>query len=387
MAGPIPPESRYDRQERIPGWDQAALLAGKVLLVGAGATGNEVLKNLALLGVGRILVVDLDVIETTNLSRTVLFRPDDEGRPKAAVAAERVAVLNPDCQVRALHGDVRQVVGPGAIALADVVIGCVDNAAARLDVSEVCQYAGKPFLDCGIWAWDAALRVFAGDDGGPCFECVATEADLAQRDRRFSCTGLRRETISVGHAPTAVTPAALIGALTAQEAARLLCGQPISTGCEYKFEGAGPSFYRTALLRRRACPRHGTRYHLERLDLDSAAVTAGEVQAAVRERWGPGADVSLTRDLAIALSCPRCGRSESAARPVRGLSETAQQCPQCGAARQVTQTHRLEDLDQEPDRTLADLGLPDLDLLGVTTETDSYDVALTGGPLGRWLTD
>ena len=91
---------RYDRQKLIAWWDQERVAAARVLLVGAGALGNEVLKNLALTGVGRTLVWDPDTIERSNLSRTVLFREEDEGRNKAVVAAERTVAMNHDVLVR-----------------------------------------------------------------------------------------------------------------------------------------------------------------------------------------------------------------------------------------------------------------------------------------------
>src|SRR6516162_3801638 len=79
---------RYARHRLIPWWDQELLSLSKVLVVGAGALGNEVLKDLALLGVGHIMVVDFDVVELSNLSRSVLFSDSDIGRPKAQAAAE-----------------------------------------------------------------------------------------------------------------------------------------------------------------------------------------------------------------------------------------------------------------------------------------------------------
>ena len=74
---------RYGRLRLIPWWRQEKLAAARVLVVGAGALGNEVVKNLALLGVGTILIIDRDVVEPSNLSRSVLFRLADGGRPKA----------------------------------------------------------------------------------------------------------------------------------------------------------------------------------------------------------------------------------------------------------------------------------------------------------------
>src|SRR5438876_12352743 len=78
---------RYGRLRLIPWWRQDRLAAAKVLVVGAGALGNEVLKNLALLGVGTVYVIDLDDVEPPNLPRSVLFRAEDDGQAKAEVAA------------------------------------------------------------------------------------------------------------------------------------------------------------------------------------------------------------------------------------------------------------------------------------------------------------
>src|SRR5277367_6713270 len=88
-------EDRFARFRLISWWDQERLAGARVLVIGAGALGNEILKNLALLGIGRVFIADRDRVENSNLSRSILFRERDCGRPKAEVAAERAAEIYP----------------------------------------------------------------------------------------------------------------------------------------------------------------------------------------------------------------------------------------------------------------------------------------------------
>src|SRR3989304_8520910 len=95
-------EGRYDRHQLITWWDQNHVSQARVIVAGAGALGNEVLKLLALIGVGHILLVDFDNISPSNLTRMVLFREEDVGRPKVAVAVERIHDINPEVGVKAI---------------------------------------------------------------------------------------------------------------------------------------------------------------------------------------------------------------------------------------------------------------------------------------------
>src|SRR3954454_2230549 len=138
---------RYGRLRLIPWWRQEKLAAARVLVVGAGALGNEVVKNLALLGVGTTYLIDLDNVEPSNLSRSVLFRTIDGGRSKAEVAAERAREINPECTFVPVHGDVITDLGLGHFLDADVVIGCLDNREARLWVNRQCWKVQRPWVD------------------------------------------------------------------------------------------------------------------------------------------------------------------------------------------------------------------------------------------------
>jgi molybdopterin/thiamine biosynthesis adenylyltransferase len=105
LAPTVTAEDRFSRFRLIGWWDQEKLRQARVLVIGAGALGNEILKNLALLGFANIVVVDLDTIEASNLSRSVLYRDSDIGRPKADAAADGVRNIFPDAKVHAITAD------------------------------------------------------------------------------------------------------------------------------------------------------------------------------------------------------------------------------------------------------------------------------------------
>jgi molybdopterin/thiamine biosynthesis adenylyltransferase len=102
-------EGRFARLEAIDWWDQALLGRARVLVVGVGALGNEVIKNLSLLGVGNMTIVDMDRVEASNLSRSVLFRENDEGKPKAECAARAAVGIYPQTNATASLGTSRRM--------------------------------------------------------------------------------------------------------------------------------------------------------------------------------------------------------------------------------------------------------------------------------------
>ena len=130
-------------------FDIERVRSAKVLVIGAGAIGNEVLKNLALLGFGHVFILDRDIIEMSNLSRSVLYRASDSGRDKAAAAAEAVRALNPNVKVSWRTGDVTLDLGLGLLRRMDVVIGCLDNPEARLYINRASWKVGKAWIDAG----------------------------------------------------------------------------------------------------------------------------------------------------------------------------------------------------------------------------------------------
>jgi molybdopterin/thiamine biosynthesis adenylyltransferase len=255
-----PEDGRYHRQELISWWDQSRLAQARMLVVGAGALGNELLKALALLGVGHVLVIDMDRVENSNLSRCVLFRERDEGRFKAEVAAAAARELNPEIDVRGIVGDVRSDLGLGVFAAADIVLGGLDNREARLLVNERCWRAATPWIDGAIEGLMGTVRVFLPPDSA-CYECTMSENDHRLIAHRRSCALLSRQQMLEGKVPTTVTSAGMIASMQVQEAVKLLHRdkiEPTLAGKGVVYNGLTHDSYVVTFARRDNCLSHDT---------------------------------------------------------------------------------------------------------------------------------
>ena len=164
-------------------------------MVGAGALGNEILKNLALLGFHNIVIVDLDYIETSNLSRAILFRSNQIGRSKAETVANAYRDLLPEATVRPLTANVMQDCGLGLFAWADIILAGLDNREARLWINRCAWKTNRPWIDGAIEGINGVARVFL-PGRAPCYECTLGETDWAILDRRMSCNLLLHEATS-----------------------------------------------------------------------------------------------------------------------------------------------------------------------------------------------
>ncbi|MDT8345803.1 MAG: HesA/MoeB/ThiF family protein, partial [Thermohalobaculum sp.] len=156
--------TRYARQEvlaEVGPQGQARLGRAHVLVVGAGGLGVPVLQYLAGAGVGRITLVDPDVVSVSNLHRQPLYTTTDAGRPKAEVAADRLAALNPDCVVVPVTARLDPSNAPGLLAGVDVALDCADSFAAAYTLSDACHGAGVPLIS-------ASALGLAGYAGGFC---------------------------------------------------------------------------------------------------------------------------------------------------------------------------------------------------------------------------
>lgn len=381
---------RFSRFKLIGWWDQDRLAAARVLVIGAGALGNEILKNLALLGVGNVLVADRDRIEHSNLSRSVLYRESDIGKPKALVAAEAARAIFPSMRVHAFDDDVVNALGAGAFRWADVVIGGLDNREARLHINRQCWRVGRPWIDGAIEQIQGVARAFVPDieQQSPCYECTMGKRDWQLLDQRRSCNMLTRAQMEAGRTPTTPTIGSIIAGIQCQEAVKLLHGHEIIAGRGVTFVGATTEMFSVEYQRRADCLSHETFSTVHAASVRSDELTGGELLAMVADVAGAGASVELGRDIVERFDCPSCGRSESVFAPLGSL-RTGHAICQCDG--QTIRTpilfHRLDGTESFLDRSCAQIGIPPFDIIGARGPNGfvgiefAGDAARTLGPL------
>jgi molybdopterin/thiamine biosynthesis adenylyltransferase len=358
---------RYHRQSLISWWDQDRLRDATMLVVGAGALGNELVKNLVLIGVGQVLVCDLDRIESSNLARCVFFRPGDEGRLKAEILAERAAELNPDVEVVGLAGDVRLVAGLGVFHRADVVLGGLDNREARLFVNQACWKTSTPWVDGAIEGLMGVARVFIPPHTA-CYECTMSERDHELLAARRTCALLSREDLLEGKVPTTATSSSVVAGIQAQEAVKLLhaerLGEPSLAGAGFQYVGLTHDSYVVRYPRRDDCLSHDT-YELDEAERVSSELSVEDLLARAHALLGPDAALELEHELVVRRDCTACGAGESILRPAFSLTAGAGLCPSCGEPAKLQYAHAIDaDSGREMrERRLAELHLPAEDVV------------------------
>jgi molybdopterin/thiamine biosynthesis adenylyltransferase len=355
-------DARFSRFRLIGWWDQEKIRAAKVLVIGAGALGNEILKNLALLGFSRIVIVDLDSIDATNLSRSILYRAADVGRPKAEVAAEAVRNIFPQAEVHAITGDVVHGLGLGLFGWADLVLAGLDNREARLWINRACWKMNKPWIDGAIEGINGVARVFL-PGAPPCYECTLGETDWAILNKRMSCNLLALEDSSEGKVATTPTISSIIAGLQVQEAVKLLHGLPVLAGKGFIFEGLNHTSYRVEYTENAECMSHYTLGEVVALPESSRDLTLAQLlQQARRDLGAQEVALEFSRDVIHKLSCPRCHAEEELFAAVGSVPYARGKCPACGDARAVITAHGYTGTESFGARPLDSLGLPLFDV-------------------------
>ncbi|HEY3319297.1 MAG TPA: ThiF family adenylyltransferase [Planctomycetota bacterium] len=357
----IEQDGRFSRFELISWWEQPRLSRAKILVIGAGALGNEIVKNCALVGIGHLLVADLDRVENSNLTRSVLFRESDNGAFKSEVACRAAQSIYPDIQAHPFVGNVVHDLGLGAYLWADVIIGGLDNREARVAINSACMFLGKTWIDGAIEVLDGVARVFSPE--GPCYECTMSEVDWKLLESRRSCALLTRDQLHEGKVPTTPTTASIIAAVQVQETIKILHGLPSLAGKGLVYSGLALEPYVVSYLRKPDCMAHDHCGPLQKLGAGVAEVTLGELLSEARKALGAAAVIQLSRDVIRALICNRCQTEETVFRSLGKITEKDGRCPRCGEMRAPDIISTLSAENAALSDKFAGLGVPPLDIV------------------------
>lgn len=360
-------DDRFHRFKLISWWDQDRLRNAKVLVIGAGALGNELLKNLALLGIGNVIVADMDRIENSNLSRSVLYRAKDNGELKASAAARAAKEIYPDLNIHAFNGNVVYDLGLGVFRWADIVLGGLDNREARLAINRACWKLNKPWIDGAIEAIQGTARVFIPDgpaQAAPCYECTMSETDWRLLNLRRSCNLLTRAEMEHGKTPTTPTISSIIAGVQTQEAVKILHGMESFPGKAWVFAGLSADSYQIEFQRKEDCYSHDPLDEVISLDARADSITVRALLEHCRKLLGPAAEIELGRDILEKLICPKCKSQETFFASLGKVTAEKAWCPNCKDVRREVQTfHKIRGNEAFMDQTLASIGVPAFDIL------------------------
>lgn len=256
---------RYSRHIILPevgGRGQEKLLAGRILLVGAGGLGSPAALYLAAAGIGTIGVIDADEVDLTNLQRQVIHFTADLGKPKVESAAAKMRAINPDVDVRTYHQRLTAANALEILADYDFVVDGTDNFPSKFLVADACHFAGKPYSHAGILRFDGqTMTVRPGET--TCYRCVFKEPPPAGAVPSCSQAGV------LG------VLAGVVGTLQATEAVKFLLGQgELLTDSLLVYDGLKASFRKVQLKRNPACALCGENPSITELRDEEQAVCA-----------------------------------------------------------------------------------------------------------------
>lgn len=275
---------RYACQLKLPIWGgpegQARLRRARVAIVGVGATGSAIAEALTRAGVGRLRLIDRDVLEASNLQRQVLYDEDDlaSGLPKAELARRRLTRVNTEVELEAavsdLHaGNVRALLGD-----ADLVLDGTDNFATRFVINDACASLGLPWVYAGVVGTE--VHGFPVVPGGPCFRCYLPEPPPPGTTETCQSAGV-------------LGPAVLVAAgLAASEGLKLLvAGVEGAAAGLFMMDVWSRDARRVKLSRDPDCPTCAGRFEFLEVPREASAELCGQDAVALRSPGEAGLDL------------------------------------------------------------------------------------------------
>lgn len=235
--------SRHIIMDDVGPGGQSDLLDAHVLVLGAGGLGSPIIQYLAAAGVGTLGIADDDEVELSNLQRQTIHRNDDVGRKKVDSAAEFVAKLNPDVDVRTHESRVNPDNIEDLIEQYDFVVDGTDNFQTRYLVNDACTLAGIPFSHGAIFRFEGQVTTFTADEDSPCYRCMFPEAPPAGMVPNCATAGV------LGVLPGTV------GCIQATEGVKYVLGEgELLEGEMIFYDAASMEFDKVEITKKADCP-------------------------------------------------------------------------------------------------------------------------------------
>jgi len=363
-------------------WKSDTIQQAKVMVVGAGALGNEVLKNLTLLNVGQILIVDYDHIEYSNLSRSVLFREKDTKRKalKAEVAAERIREINKNVKVQFINGDVTIDVGLGVFRRMDVIIGCLDNRLARLFLNRMCFNVGKTWIDGAIENLIGQVNVYQPPN--TCYECSLTKQEWKGISAKLGCPTVIQRNLTFGRIPTTPISASIVAAIQTQEALKVVCDNQKNIMLDsFYYEGMNNLVLQLAPAKLKDdCQSHIFFEEIIEAPLSSTSTISETLNWL--EEYFKNKDFYIKLDNAVALKvvARETDKSYEVTIPKLKLTKDLMKEFQEEGHEEIYIVEETDEIDysfKHPEKKLGDLGIPFLHIMRVYSEGNLFYVELS----------
>jgi molybdopterin/thiamine biosynthesis adenylyltransferase len=371
-------ENRFSRFELISWWDQKKMKKANVLVIGAGALGNEIIKNCCLLGIGNILIADMDTIENSNLSRSILYREGDNGKYKAIVASEVARQIYPEVKSNYFNGNIVHDLGLGVYHWADVIIGGLDNREARVSINKHARFLNKTWIDGAIETLDGVARVFCPDENA-CYECTMNKTDWQILQNRRSCALMTRDQMLQGRVPTTPTTSSIIAGIQTQEAIKVIHGMEINGGTGLQYSGLSGDIYKVTYKRKADCMAHNHIKKLIKLGKSVHTITIGEVFAKAKAELGDlPITIELSRDIITALFCPNCSTTEKIYKSLGNVKESDGFCKKCKEMRIPETVYSLEEGQFDENMTWGEIGVPPFDIINARNEDTDISFLFDG---------
>jgi len=236
---------RYSRQILLPELDvegQEKLRAATALIVGLGGLGSPVVLYLAAAGVGRLILVDHDTVDLSNLQRQIAHQTSSVGSPKVESAADTARRLNPHCDIVTVREKLDATNAEAWVSQSDVIVDCSDNFAVRFLLNRVSVQCKVPLVSGAAIRMDGQLSVYDPRlDDSPCYRCLYDET--GEEDMRCVTNGVLAPIVGI------------VGTIQATETLKVLAGMGTTlVGRLLVLDGMRMQFREIRLKKNQQCP-------------------------------------------------------------------------------------------------------------------------------------